>query len=130
MATVTFACPDCELDVGLAMPVARTAVEFCPRCDFPMFWAPEVEAYEPPADPAGSGDSGDQGAGRTREPVTNRIHCGTCAAVNQEHWPYCYRCGRPLHPEPDLLPRWVAPVVGALLLLLVIVLVVVGVALA
>lgn len=84
------ACPRCGEMVPIRGKRPR-ADEFCPHCDYPVFWA--RPAWEDPSD-----DS----AGRLRLPGTGGaadeygILCPHCAEPNYLEAVVCIRCGNPM----------------------------------
>lgn len=94
-------CPGCGLVlVGESAP-RPTAAWFCPRCDYPVFWA------SPPPD----GDTGVQRRARRRLPGTGgrealgATACWHCGEMNDPGITSCLRCAatlpKPVPPEPE-----------------------------
>ena len=99
---ITITCPDCG-NAALFESMRRGADEFCPNCDFPLFWAKTDM-------PTGSvGDLVD--ATRRRLPGTGgRTTIGTrvcpeCAELNRLSATHCIRCGADLGPPPPPEPE-------------------------
>ena len=138
-----FDCPWSGTTVHVNIPPKLTPDEFCPKCDFPMFWTHEVrhatEQYEkarvktqkqrvskerldarkhrhPPAD----------------QPVTtvsvdyNRadlVRCRNCALLNPPRAAFCSRCGTKAKADPldgSLLDRWRLLALAAIVLVVAI----------
>lgn len=98
---ITITCPDCG-NAAMFESMRRGADEFCPNCDFPLFWAKSDV-------PAGTlGDLVD--ATRRRLPGTGgRTTIGTrvcpeCAELNRLSATHCIRCGADLDPPPPPPP--------------------------
>lgn len=98
---VEIECPGCGLVlVGESAP-RPTAAWFCPRCDYPVFWA------SPPADD----DTGIQRRARRRLPGTGgrealgAAACWHCGEMNDPGITSCLRCAatlpKPVPPEPE-----------------------------
>jgi len=90
------ACPGCGAVVDLPA-MSRSSEEFCPSCDFPLFWA------------GGGGRHDDEGslalAVRRRPGTSGRQlvateTCPACQELNKPTNTYCQRCGAELHPSP------------------------------
>ena len=95
MPDLTIACPQCGDQAVLGWPLRRAAEEFCGRCDYPLFWAPEL------AEMHGDGvDVGHQPAGPDRS-----IDCERCAHANVTNARYCNQCGGPLVATEEPLGR-------------------------
>src|SRR5712671_2681741 len=98
MSSIT--CPDCATVVEIA-DMARTAREFCPACDYPLFWA--IQAVTPVA--ASGGSLPGDGASRRlpgaagRRPIASAA-CPTCAELNPVMAETCGRCGGRMELEP------------------------------
>jgi hypothetical protein len=101
------ACPGCGTVTRLDT-IARTADEFCPKCDFPLFWAPAAMA-------APGVDGGPLDASLRRLPGTAgrtmvaTIVCPTCAEPNPVRNQLCLRCGGVLRPLPEPEPAPLPP---------------------
>jgi len=98
---ITITCPDCG-NAAMFETMRRGADEFCPNCDFPLFWAKNDL-------PTGSlGDLVDAtrrrlpGAGG-RATIGTRV-CPECAELNRLSATHCIRCGADLDPPPPLPP--------------------------
>ena len=94
----TVECPGCGTR-SPADPNRRDASEFCPKCDFPLFWARERVV-----DLTG-GPSTDDGAVRRLPGTAGRallagLVCPACTEHNVVTAQVCVRCGADLHPAP------------------------------
>lgn len=94
-------CPEC----GTPSPVAlsrRDAHDFCPVCDYPLFWAR-------PQDRVGDVQDGVDDA-RWRSPGTSgalllaTVPCPACAELNLPSARVCVRCGADMTPPPPAVP--------------------------
>jgi hypothetical protein len=95
-------CPECGQITSLTA-IRRAADEFCPHCDFPLFWAPA-------AAPLVAGSSANDatlrrlpGAGGRQ--MIGTLVCPTCGELNPMSETWCIRCGSPLHPLPEPEPE-------------------------
>lgn len=99
-------CPSCGAS-GLADFTRRDAADFCPACDFPLFWSRD-RVVQPSTD--GPDDSGLRRlpgtAGRT---ALASLLCPVCAEPNPATGVTCMRCGSDLHPKPVVEPVVAAP---------------------
>jgi uncharacterized paraquat-inducible protein A len=98
-------CPGCG-SVSDVERFDKVAEEFCPTCDYPLFWAvsPDVMIYA-------NGEQADTtlkrlpGAGGKRALAS--AACPTCAELNALDAETCQRCGGPMvlaEPEPEPEP--------------------------
>lgn len=100
-------CPGCG-SVGLVDLARREASDFCPSCDFPLFWTPSrvIALDGPPPE-----DSGLRRLpGTAGHAALASLACPSCTEPNPPTGLTCLRCGAPLHPvpvaepEPELIP--------------------------
>jgi hypothetical protein len=91
-------CPSCGTVAHLDQ-VRRDASEFCPTCDYPLFWA-RTTGF-------GTDEGGLDGEnGLRRLPGTAgrvavaSLFCPTCTEPNVVTAVLCIRCGSDLHPAP------------------------------
>lgn len=101
----TIACPECGTLTTVTLS-RRDADDFCPSCDYPMFWARPQQAV------VGPGLEGDDA--RRRSPgASGSVHVATvpCPSCNELNLPgawICVRCGGsmvvPPPPEPEPVP--------------------------
>lgn len=111
-APVHVECPSCGTSGGVDY-ARRDAADFCPVCDFPLFWSRDrVPAPD---------DLGSDGSGLRRLPGTAgraalaSLLCPWCTEPNPPSGELCVRCGEPLRPvaaapapvveEPELEPE-------------------------
>ncbi|WP_029290674.1 hypothetical protein [Cellulomonas sp. HZM] len=108
-ATLAVTCPECGT-VTRVRADRRLASDFCPSCDYPLFWA------RPSAGPAVD-EQGDDA--RWRAPGTSGtfaaapLACPACAELNVATAAVCVRCGASMTPPPPVVvaPPPPAPVV-------------------
>jgi len=108
----TVVCPEC----GTRAPVTlnrRDAVDFCAKCDFPLFWTPTEISR---GSGEGGGDSLRRLPGTAGRQTVASVPCPSCAEANPLGTDTCLRCGGPMVivplPEPEPIPEPVAePVV-------------------
>lgn len=103
---LTLMCPDCGAMVTTT-PGGRSSGDFCPQCDFPMFWARPSDLTQPVA----SSDDALRrlpGVDGTRAPT--QVSCPSCAELNPPEAAICLRCARPMVlPTPTPAPEPPAP---------------------
>lgn len=105
--SVAITCPDCG-HVGQFDSIRRSAAEFCPKCDYPLFW---VKSDLPST---GVGDLVDStrrrlpGAGGRA--TVGSIACPECSELNRLSAVTCLRCGAELEPKPVDIQVVPAPV--------------------
>lgn len=102
---ISLSCPSCNTSVSID-PARRDAEGFCPRCDYPLFWA-EGQRRAP--------DSESDGSSLRRLPGTAGRHalaafpCPNCTEPNPPANETCLRCGAELRPAPLPPPPPPAP---------------------
>jgi len=79
-------------------PTRRDATDFCPHCDFPLFWAKDRIPIGGPAD-AGD-DSLRRLPGALGRVVIASVPCPHCNELNLPSAAYCVRCGLSMQPAP------------------------------
>ncbi|WP_448071453.1 hypothetical protein [Georgenia yuyongxinii] len=100
----TLACPECGTvtTVNLAR---RSATDFCPSCDYPLFWA---RPGQPVAVATAGEDARRRLPGASGSTVLATAPCPSCAELNLPSAALCVRCGSsmapPLPPVPVPLP--------------------------
>jgi hypothetical protein len=94
---VSIPCPDCGA-IGSVDPTRRDATDFCPHCDFPLFWAKDRIPIGEPAD-AGD-DSLRRLPGALGRVVIASVPCPHCNELNLPSAAYCARCGLSMQPVP------------------------------
>lgn len=90
-------CPECGHEASF-VAIRRSSDEFCPQCDYPLFWAP---AAVPMATPGSSNLATLRrlpGAGG-RQRVGSKV-CPECGELNPVTETHCIRCGSDLDPKP------------------------------
>jgi hypothetical protein len=92
-------CPGCAAVVDLPN-LNRSSEEFCPSCDFPLFWAgagarPDEEGSLALAVRRRPGSSGHQ--------LVATETCPECQELNKPSNVYCHRCGAEMHPQAPLV---------------------------
>jgi len=104
-AEVEVECPGCGLSLVGDTP-RPTAAWFCPRCDYPLFWA-----QRPQPDAAAAAAAAGQKRARRRLPGTGGTlavgaeSCWHCGEMNEAGAPVCLRCAATLpKPTPPALP--------------------------
>lgn len=107
-AIKTINCPGCLLRKPVKVPPQRTADQFCDNCDFPLFWAPEIERLtkadvEPAAVVAEAGP--EVGAVEVVE-APEMEACAACGADNIVGVRYCANCSAELHPHREPMSAW------------------------
>lgn len=127
-------CPECGTSAQVTLN-RREAGDFCPRCDFPLFWV----RSEVLLDRAGAEESLRRLPGTAGRRSVGSASCPTCTEANPVTASTCLRCGGPMElppapriivaqpppepapePEPEPAPggqwRWVVLGVSAALL--------------
>lgn len=104
---VALSCPECGA-IGSVDPTRRDAADFCPHCDFPLFWAKDRIPIGAPAD-AGD-DSLRRLPGALGRVVIASVPCPHCNELNLPTAAYCVRCGSSMQPVPMPPPPPPAPV--------------------
>lgn len=102
-------CPGCGSPTEVAIG-ARGADAFCPRCDYPLFWAATATTTGP--------RTGDLGEGLRRLPGTagrvtiGMVSCWQCREQNPVTATICLRCGADLSGPPPEPPPPPPPVLA------------------
>jgi hypothetical protein len=133
---VAITCPDCGAPAMVAL-TRRDALDFCQRCDFPLFWSRDQVVHTDPID--SSEDALRRLPGTLGRVVIASVPCPHCNEPNLPTATLCVRCGlsmqggappmpprpRPMPPEPPMEPleddpnHWWAWLLVVLTLLLV-----------
>lgn len=103
--TRTFVCPRSGTDVQVSIPPRKSASEFCPQCDYPMFWALEVMAVTAKSKAGPAEQQPKPEPTETPHPVTKQ-RC-SCGEFNAAMATYCNFCGTNLlgpGPSPLVAP--------------------------
>lgn len=95
MADVT--CPSCGTVTELPA-IRRSADEFCPHCDYPLFWSRTEVATTVPGGNAATALRRLPGAGG-RQRIGSKV-CPECGELNPLGTIACLRCGADLDPKP------------------------------
>jgi hypothetical protein len=108
---VAITCPDCGAAAMVEL-TRRDALDFCPRCDFPLFWARDQVVFSEPI------DSNDDALRRLPGTLGRvAIASSPCPHCNEPNLPtatLCVRCGlslqagappAPPQPRPMALPE-------------------------
>lgn len=99
-------CPSCATVTHL-VDLRRDASEFCPTCDYPLFWARSTTFGGTNGDSAGAGLRRLPGtAGRATELF---LACPNCTEPNPVSGVNCIRCGADLHPVAAPPPKPLPP---------------------
>jgi hypothetical protein len=94
-------CPSCG-NVANFDRLNRDASEFCPVCDYPLFWARST-AFA--SDLVAAGDIGLRRLPGTAGHTTElNFPCPACSEPNPVTGVLCIRCGAELHPQPVAPP--------------------------
>ena len=99
--SVSMACPECGT-VSVVHADRRLASDFCPSCDYPLFWA-RPSSVAPVADD-GSDDALRRAPGASGSVLATSVACPVCAELNQPRATHCARCGADMDPPPPPLP--------------------------
>lgn len=93
-------CPGCALVVVGDQP-RPTAAWFCPRCDYPLFWA------APPPKQAPSARARHRLPGTGGRSVVGAEACWYCGEMNEPGVAECFRCAatlpKPVAPVPEVM---------------------------
>jgi len=95
MTTIT--CPDCGYQADFER-MRRGADEFCPNCDFPLFWAKSDLPMGTLEESVDATRRRLPGAGG-RATIGSRT-CPECTELNRLSATHCIRCGADLDPPP------------------------------
>jgi len=95
-------CPECGNPAEVTLN-RRDAVDFCARCDYPLFWTPSAVIRD---SGAGTGESLRRLPGAAGRVTVASVPCPTCAESNLVGAELCVRCGGPMvlplaEPEPE-----------------------------
>ena len=97
-------CPECGQVTSL-IAIRRAAEEFCPHCDYPLFWAPAAVPLVAGSAPSDATLRRLPGAGGRM--LIGTVVCPSCGEHNPMSEVDCIRCGDPLFPvdeEPEPEP--------------------------
>lgn len=103
---VAITCPECGAP-GMVEPTRRDALDFCQRCDFPLFWTRDQVVVSEPRD--SSDDSLRRLPGTLGRVVIASVPCPHCNEPNLPTASLCVRCGLSMQAStPPPPPRPVA----------------------
>lgn len=105
---VAITCPECSAP-AMVDPTRRDALDFCQRCDFPLFWARDQVVFSQPLD--SSDDALRRLPGTLGRVVIASVSCPHCNEPNLPTASVCVRCGLsmlagapPAPPQPRAAP--------------------------
>ncbi|HEY5663222.1 MAG TPA: hypothetical protein VIS05_04220 [Ilumatobacter sp.] len=104
-------CPECSQVTSL-VAVRRAAEEFCPQCDFPLFWAPSAVPMATPGSSNAATMRRLPGAAGRRQ-IGTKV-CPACGELNPLTETHCVRCSTDLDPKPAPPPPEPVPVIREL----------------
>jgi len=104
---VTITCPDCGASAMVEL-TRRDALDFCQRCDFPLFWARDQVILGEPMD--SSDDSLRRLPGTLGRVVIASVPCPHCNEPNLPTASLCVRCGLGMQASPPPPPPRPVPV--------------------
>lgn len=94
----TITCPECgTVCAAPGAPGARLASDFCPTCDYPLFWARPVA---PVVDADAGDDALRRAPGASGTAAVATVACPACAELNLPSARTCVRCGSSMTPPP------------------------------
>ena len=99
--SIVLACPECGT-VSTVHADRRLATDFCPTCDYPLFWARPSAGAD-----VGDGPSDDalrRAPGASGNAVDATLACPACNELNVSKAVVCVRCGSPMDPPPPPPP--------------------------
>lgn len=110
MSEELITCPECG-EISTIDIARRRAEDFCPACDYPLFWARSA-VITPSGEETGA--SLRRLPGTVGRAATAALNCPHCTEPNSPTALVCIRCGGDMHPvaPPPLLepePVYVAP---------------------
>lgn len=100
-AGIAVTCPECGT-VATVAARRRAATDFCPSCDYPLFWARTRPELEP--DAAGT-DARYRAPGTAGAASESALTCPECGEQNPASGRLCLRCGADLRPAPPPAPQ-------------------------
>ena len=103
-------CPECG-HLSSFVAIRRSSDEFCPQCDYPLFWAPTAVPMATPGSTNLATLRRLPGAGG-RQRVGSKVcpECGELSPLTETH---CIRCGADLDPKPIPVPSPAPPSASA-----------------
>ncbi len=98
--TLEVTCPECGA-VAHVQAGARLASDFCPQCDYPLFWARPSSA---PLTDEETDDARWRAPGASGSALSATLACPVCAELNTPVAVTCVRCGSSMTPPPPVTP--------------------------
>lgn len=99
-SAIEVTCPECGTRASITVG-ARTSSDFCPTCDYPLFWAKgraqQTEGEE-------STDALYRAPGTSGAATPSAIGCPACGEQNPPTGQTCLRCHAELRPAPPPPP--------------------------
>ncbi|WP_426594380.1 hypothetical protein ACPPVS_02420 [Cellulomonas sp. McL0617] len=99
--SLVLACPECGT-VSTVHADRRLATDFCPTCDYPLFWARPSSGAGP--DDGSSDDALRRAPGASGNALSATLACPACAELNVPTAVRCVRCGALMDPPPPPPP--------------------------
>jgi hypothetical protein len=109
VVTEVVTCPECGTSATVALN-RRDARDFCPNCDFPLFWTPTAVVRDMLGE--ASQDALRRLPGTLGRATVASQRCPHCAEPNALSAQVCVRCGRSMQieaPPPPAVPVYVPP---------------------
>ncbi len=103
---VAITCPDCGASAMVEL-TRRDALDFCPRCDFPLFWARDQVIFSEPID--SNDDALRRLPGTLGRVVIASSPCPHCNEPNLPTATLCVRCGLSLQASTPPAPPQLRP---------------------
>ena len=101
-AEVTIVCPECGAPSTVSL-ARRDAGDFCPICDYPMFWARPQDRKGAAQD--GVDDARWRSPGASGASLIATVPCPACRELNVPSAVVCVRCGADMNPPPPPEPE-------------------------
>ena len=95
-------CPECGT-ITTVSANGRGASDFCPSCDYPLFWAGSSGSAGAAA--STSEDALYRAPGTSGATTPSALACPACGERNPTSGDFCLRCGSDLHPAPPPVPE-------------------------
>jgi hypothetical protein len=99
--SLVLACPECGT-VSTVHADRRLASDFCPTCDYPLFWARPSSSGGLDLD--ASDDALRRAPGASGNALSATVACPACAELNVPTAVTCVRCGSLMNPPPPPPP--------------------------
>jgi len=104
---VAISCPECSAPATVEL-TRRDALDFCQRCDFPLFWARDQVVIGDPLD--SNDDALRRLPGTLGRVVIASVPCPHCNEPNLPTATLCVRCGLTMQAGPAPAPPRLRPV--------------------